>query len=112
MEINGVEIEDTNISGYCGYCAYQAYREKYSDSKLDTTQIAPVETEQVTSAEETITVKGLPESPDKSPKIYADDVEQILLKGFIHDFHGDPGGIEFGHGGHHGIRGAVVQQPG
>ena len=31
----GVEIEETNISGYCGYCAYKMYREKSTKGSVD-----------------------------------------------------------------------------
>ncbi|MDP7422657.1 MAG: DnaB-like helicase C-terminal domain-containing protein [bacterium] len=72
----GVEIEDTNISGFCGYCAYQAYREK------ETTQIAPVETESITGIgdEEQVAAPVVGETG-----IYNEELEQTLIKGFIDD---------------------------
>jgi len=39
-------------------------------------------------------------------------VAAVELKGFIHDFDGDAGGVELGHGGDMGVGRAVVQKPG
>lgn len=101
----GVQIEDTNISGYCGYCAYQAYREKLSqsESQMEITQIAPVRTEDVEkSVIGPVSMAEIPVSPAPgspappvSPgtaaplatdvSLYSEELEQALIKGFIHD---------------------------